>query len=326
MRISKAYVIRKLVQIIPALFGIMTINFVILHLAPGDIAEVLAGEAGAATPEYMVQLREQFGLDRSLLVQYGKYVASISQLDLGYSHRFRLPVIDLITQRLPVTLTLMFFAMGFAVGVGMLLGIFAARYVDTPVDWSVTLLSLFAYSVPGFWLGLMMILLFSIRLDWLPSGGFVTIGAAYDGLVPRLLDVLRHMIMPSLALAAFYLAVYARLMRASMLEVFGQDYVRTAEAKGVSRLAVTFRHVLRNALLPVVTMAALHISSLLGGAVVIEQVFALPGIGSLAFDAIFQRDYNLLLGVLLFSSILVIGVNVVLDFVYMLLDPRIELK
>jgi peptide/nickel transport system permease protein len=311
---------------VPALIGIATINFVILHLAPGDIAEVLAGEAGAATAEYMTQLRQQFGLDQSLLVQYGKYIANIATLDLGYSQRFRLPVMELIAQRLPVTLTLMFLAMTIAVGVGMLLGILAARYVDTPADWSVTFLSLFAYSVPGFWLGLMMILLFSIRLDWLPSGGFTTIGAMYDGVSERLLDIARHMVMPALALAAFYMAVYARLMRASMLEVVGQDFVRTAEAKGISPLAITLRHVLRNALLPVVTMAALHVSSLLGGAVVIEQVFALPGIGSLAFDAIFQRDYNLLLGVLLFSSMLVIVVNLALDFVYMLLDPRIELK
>jgi len=322
---SHRYVLRKAWQLIPALLGILTINFVILHLAPGDIADVLAGEAGAASPEYMAQLRSQFGLDQSLPIQYGKYILSVVHGDLGYSYRYHMPVSGLILGHLPVTLVLMGLALLFAIGVGVLLGVIAARHVDTPVDWFITSISLVAYSLPGFWLALMMIVLFSVKLDWLPSSGFETIGADYRSWFAALLDTLRHMIMPALSLAAFYLAVYTRLMRASMIEIFEMDFVRTARAKGVSPSAVTFRHVVRNALIPVVTMAALHIGSLVGGAVVVEQVFGLPGIGTLAFEAVFRRDFNLVLGVLLFSSLLVVVVNLLLDITYTLVDPRIEL-
>lgn len=315
---------RKALQVIPAVVGVLTINFAILHAAPGDIADVLAGEAGAATPEYMAQLRAQFGLDQSLFAQYAKYMLNVATGDLGYSYRYHTPVSQLILGHLPVTLILMGLALAIAMGVGMLLGAMAARFVDTPVDWLITALSLIAYSLPGFWLAIMMIVLFSIQLDWLPSSGFETIGA-HSGFFEMGFDILRHMVMPSLALAAFYLAVYTRLMRASMIDIYEMDFVRTAVAKGVPPVAITFRHVLRNALIPVVTMAALHIGSLIGSAVVIEQVFSLPGIGTLAFEAIFRRDYNLLLGVLLFSSLLVIVVNFVLDVVYTFIDPRIEL-
>jgi peptide/nickel transport system permease protein len=324
VKLSRRYLARKALQVIPAVVGVLTINFAILHAAPGDIADVLAGEAGAATPEYMVQLRAQFGLDQSLFAQYLRYLLNVATGDLGYSYRYNTPVSQLIMGHLPVTLILMGFALAIAVAVGVLLGAIAARYVDTPVDWSITALSLIAYSVPGFWLGLMMIVLFSVHLDWLPSSGFETIGVD-SGFIETGFDIVRHLMMPSLALAAFYLAVYTRLMRASMIEIYEMDFVRTAVAKGVSPVAITFRHVLPNALIPVVTMAALHIGSLIGGAVVVEQVFNLPGIGTLAFEAIFQRDYNLLLGVLLFSSLLVIVVNFALDVVYTFIDPRIEL-
>jgi peptide/nickel transport system permease protein len=315
---------RKALQVIPAVLGVLTINFAILHAAPGDITDVLAGEAGTATPEYMTQLRAQFGLDQSIFAQYVKYMLNVVQRDLGYSYRYHTPVSELILGHLPVTLILMGLALAIAVGLGVLLGALAARFVDTPIDWLITSFSLVAYSLPGFWLALMMIIVFSVHLDWLPSSGFETIGG-HGRFFEVGLDILRHMVMPSLALAAFYLAVYARLMRASMIEIYEMDYIRTAVAKGVSPAAITLRHVLRNALIPVVTMAALHIGSLIGGAIVIEQVFGLPGIGTLAFEAIFRRDYNLLLGVLLFSSLLVIVVNFALDVAYTFIDPRIEL-
>lgn len=319
------YIVRRLLQSIPAIFGIIIINFFVLHLAPGDAADVLAGEAGAATEAYMEQLRETFGLDQPLYIQLYEYVANILQLNLGYSFRHNMPVFDLIVDRLPATLWLMLSAISLAIGLGILLGVTSARFVNTMIDRVNSVLALLCYSTPVFWIGLMMIVLFSVNLRWLPSGGFETIGAGYTG-IERLLDILAHTLMPALSLSLFYLAVYARLMRASMLEVYRLEFVTTAHAKGLSPTRVAFKHVLRNALLPVVTMAGLHLGALLGGAVVVEVVFSWPGIGRLAFDAILQRDFNLLLSVLVLSSILVILANLVVDLIYAWLDPRIELS
>ena len=319
------YIVRRLLQSIPAIFGIIVINFFVLHLAPGDAADVLAGEAGAATEAYMEQLRETFGLDQPLYVQLYEYVANILQLNLGYSFRHNMPVFDLIVDRLPATLWLMLSAIFLAISLGILLGVTSARFVNTMIDRVNSVLALLCYSTPVFWIGLMMIVLFSVNLRWLPSGGFETIGAGYTG-IDRLLDILAHTLMPALSLSLFYLAVYARLMRASMLEVYRLEFVTTAYAKGLSPTRVAFKHVLRNALLPVVTMAGLHLGALLGGAVVVEVVFSWPGIGRLAFDAILQRDFNLLLSVLVLSSVLVILANLAVDLIYAWLDPRIELS
>ena len=319
------YIVRRLLQSIPAIFGIIVINFFVLHLAPGDAADVLAGEAGAATEAYMEQLRETFGLDQPLYVQLYEYVANILQLNLGYSFRHNMPVFDLIVDRLPATLWLMLSAIFLAISLGILLGVTSARFVNTMIDRVNSVLALLCYSTPVFWIGLMMIVLFSVNLRWLPSGGFETIGAGYTG-IDLLLDILAHTLMPALSLSLFYLAVYARLMRASMLEVYRLEFVTTAHAKGLSPTRVAFKHVLRNALLPVVTMAGLHLGALLGGAVVVEVVFSWPGIGRLAFDAILQRDFNLLLSVLVLSSVLVILANLAVDLIYAWLDPRIELS
>ena len=319
------FIARRLLQAFPAVFGIIIINFFVLHLAPGDAADVLAGEAGAANEAYMKQLRETFGLDEPLHVQLYEYVINILQLNLGYSFRHNMAVFDLIADRLPATLWLMLSAVFLAVGLGILLGVTSARFVNTIVDRIASVLALLCYSTPVFWIGLMMIVLFSVELGWLPSGGFETIGADYTG-VDRVLDVTRHTLMPALALSLFYLAVYARLMRASMLEVYRLDFVTTAHAKGLSPARVAFKHVLRNALLPVVTMAGLHLGGMLGGAVVVEVVFSWPGIGRLAFDAIFQRDFNLVLSILVLSSVLVIVINLAVDLLYAWLDPRIEIR
>lgn len=320
-----SYVLRRIVQAIPTILGIITINFIVLHLAPGDAADVLAGEAGSADPEYMRQLRERFGLDAPLYLQYAKYIWNIAQLDLGYSFRHSMPVSTLIAERLPVTLVLMLSTFATAIVFGVLFGLVAARFVGTLIDWSISTLALVSYSMPVFWVGLMLIVLFSVHLGWLPSGGYETIGSNLTGL-GRFFDIARHMVMPITALSLLYLAVYSRLMRASFLDVDRLDFVRTAHAKGLSPNRVAFKHVLRNALIPIVTMAGLHLSALLGGAVIIEQVFALPGLGRLAFDAVFQRDFNLLLSILVLSSILVIFINLVIDLVYVLIDPRIEVR
>jgi peptide/nickel transport system permease protein len=318
------FLARRLVQAVPAVLLIVGVNFAVLHLTPGDIVDVLAGEAGAATPEYMAMLRERFGLDRPLPAQLASYVWGVLRLDLGFSFRHNTPVARLILERLPATLILMTVSIGLAVAFGVGLGALAARFVNRPVDGVIAILALLSYATPTFWLGLMLIVVFSVKLGWLPTGGMMTVGAA---LSPwgHLVDIARHLVLPAVSLALFYAALYTRLMRAAMLEVYGQDYVRTAHAKGVSETQVALRHVLRNALLPVVTMVGVQVGSLLGGSVLVESVFGWPGLGRLAFEAVQQRDYNLLLGILFISSLLVIAVNLAVDLLYAALDPRIDL-
>jgi peptide/nickel transport system permease protein len=232
-------------------------------------------------------------------------------------------VVDIILERLPATLLLMVCAILLAFSLGVLLGVTAARHVNRALDRVISVVALLAYATPIFWIGLMLILLFSVRLGWLPSSGMETIGADYTGWA-RVVDLARHLLLPSVTLALFYMALYTRLMRASMLEVYGLDYITVARAKGVPERRVAYRHVLRNALLPMVTMLGLQVGSLLGGSVLVETVFGWPGLGRLAFEAVFQRDFNLLLGILLLCSVLVVLVNILVDLLYARLDPRIE--
>jgi len=301
------------------------LNFLLLQLAPGDAADVMAGEYGAATEETMVMLRQRFGLDLSLLQQLLAYLGNLAQFSLGHSPRYGLPVSELIGQRLPATLLLMGFALALALGVGIALGTAMAMTAGRWPDRTLSVISLIFYSVPGFWIGLMLIVLFSVKLGWLPSGGQESIGAGLTGL-SWLLDRLKHMILPATSLALFYIAIYGRLTRAAVLEVASQDYVRTASAKGLSPLSVTLRHVLRNALLPVTTLAGIHFGGILGGAVVVETVYSWPGLGRLAFESVMRRDFNVLLGVLLLSSLLVILANTLVDLLQAWLDPRIEVR
>ena len=316
-------VARRLLKALPLLLAVVVFNFILLKLAPGDAAEVLAGESGASTPEYLAELRARFGLDRPFHIQLGNYVWKLAQLDLGYSFRHNQSVLQLILGRLPATLLLMASGLLVAVTLGGWLGVMASRKVNSLRDNLISLFAMLAFATPVFWMGLMMIVLFSVHLGWLPSGGMESIGAGHQGLA-RVLDVARHMIMPVATLSLFYVAVYTRIMRASMLEVFNQDYVTTARAKGLSERRITFRHVLRNALLPVVTLVGVQIGGMLGGSVLVETVFSWPGLGRLAFEAVFQRDLNLLLGILLLCSFVVILANIAVDLAYTWLDPRIR--
>jgi len=319
------YAGRRLLQAVPIIFGILVINFLVLQLAPGDVVDVLAGEAGASTPEYVADLRARFGLDRPVPVQLFYYLVNAAQLDLGYSFRHGVPVVYLIAQHVPATLLLMATSTVLAVGLGIVLGVLAARFVNRPPDTIISILSLLCYATPLFWIGLMMIVLFSVELKVLPSGGFQSLGVEMTGW-GRVVDIAWHTIQPAIALSLFYLALYTRLTRASMLEVYGQDYVRTAFAKGLNARRVAFKHVLWNAILPTVTMAGVQVSSLLGGAVLVETVFAWPGIGRLAYEAVHHRDFNLLLGILFMTSTMVILINLMVDLIYAWLDPRIEVR
>ncbi|MDI4232574.1 ABC transporter permease [Bradyrhizobium sp. 31Argb] len=314
---------RTAIQALPVVLGIVVLNFLLLQLVPGDAADVIAGESGSATAETMAALRKQFGLDQPVLIQLANYLDHLAHLSLGFSPRYNTPVGDLIMSRLPFTLLLMLSAFVLSLVVGIAFGAFMAAFARRWPDRALSLFVLILYSAPGFWVGLMIIVLFSVKLGWLPSGGAMTVGADLTGLA-RMGDLLTHLVLPSISLACFFTAVYARLTRSAMLEVERQDFVRAAEAKGLGPFAIQMRHVLRNALIPVTTVAGLHLGNLLGGAIVVETVFGWPGMGRLALDAVMARDFNVLLGVLLLSSFVVIVANVLIDLLHAWLDPRIE--
>lgn len=317
------YVMRRLLQAVPVVLGVVVLNFLLLQLAPGDAATVLAGEAGGAPFEYIQQLRQRFGLDQPVLVQLGLYVKNILALDLGYSFRNQSPVLPLILARLWPTLLLMGTTLILSVAGGVLLGLLAAIWVRTWKDHVISFAAIIAYAMPLFWIGLMLILVFSIKLDWLPTSGMEDAAAFYEGW-ERVVDIAKHLVLPSITLSLFYMALYARLMRATMLEQRGLDYVTTARAKGLTERQITVRHMVRNALLPVVTVAGVQVGGLLGGSVIVESVFAWPGLGQLAFQSLFARDLNLLLGIFFISSCLVVVVNIIVDIIYLILDPRIR--
>jgi peptide/nickel transport system permease protein len=308
--------------VLPTVIGIVIFNFFLLKLMPGDAADVLAGESGSATAETMQVLRAKFGLDQPVLHQLWSYLTHLAHFSLGYSPRYDAPVMQLILSRLPNTLLLMGVALTFAIAVGVTLGAVMAHWVGRWPDRVLSVLALLFYSTPGFWIGLLAIVLFSVHLGWLPSGGNVTLGVQLHGFA-WFADAAKHVLLPAATLSTFFIAIYARLTRAAMLEVQRQDFVRTAQAKGLHPWRVTVRHVLRNALMPLTTMVGIHFGTLLGGAAVTETVFSWPGLGRLALDAVMARDFSVLLGVLLLSSLLVIIANVLVDLLQAWLDPRI---
>lgn len=317
------FILTRLLQAVPVVLGVVILNFLLLQLAPGDAATVLAGEAGGAPPEYIEQLRARFGLDKPVLVQLGLYLKNILLLDLGFSFRNNAPVLGLILDRLWPTLLLMGATLFISVGGGVLLGVIAALGVRTWRDHLISVAAVIAYATPLFWIGLMLILVFSIRLDWFPTSGMEDVVAFHEGWA-RVFNIAHHLVLPTITLSLFYLALYTRLMRSTVLEQRGAEYATTARAKGLTERAITLRHVLRNALLPVVTMAGVQVGALLGGSVVVETVFAWPGLGQLAYQSLFARDFNLLLGIFFLSACLVVVVNIIVDVVYVLLDPRIR--
>ncbi len=316
-------VLLKLAKGVAVLVLITLLNFFLIRLAPGDPVQVLAGEAGSADPQFIAQLRAQFMLDQPLHVQLGKYLWDVAHFDLGFSYRQHESVIHLIWDRLPATLLLTGTAFVFAIVTGIALGVVAGMRAGKGVDWLVSGLSLVFFATPLFWLSLLMVMLFSVWLNVFPSSGMETIGANLEGWA-YVGDVASHLALPALTLGLFYMGIYARMTRASVLEVKGLDYVRTAIAKGVHPRLVVRRHVLRNALPPIVTLAGMQAGQLLGGAILTETVFAWPGIGRLAFDALLQRDYSVLLGVFFMASLMVIVFNWLTDLLHGLIDPRTE--
>lgn len=313
----------RLIKVVLIMLAIVIINFVLIRMAPGDPAIVMAGEAGASDQQYVEQLRARFGLDEPLPKQLASYMLQVAQGDLGFSYRQQRPVMDLILDRLPATLLLTGVAFSFALAMGVLLGSLAAMRAGRWADTIITTFSLLSYATPIFWVGLMLILLFSVQLGWLPAFGFESVGAGLQG-IERVADIAAHLVLPVLTLGLFYMAVYARLTRSSVLEVYDMDFVKTARAKGISEGRVMYLHVLRNAMLPVLTFAGIQAGHLVGGSILVETVFAWPGIGRLAFEALLQRDYQVLLGVFVITSLMVLLFNIITDLLYTLIDPRIE--
>lgn len=317
-----ALALRRLLQAVPTLLIILVGLFLLLQLAPGDTVDALMAQMGGGSAEDAARLRAQYGLDVGVATQLGRYLVRLATLDLGQSAIYGKPVATVIGERLAVTALFMSCALAFAFSAGLVLGVLAARRVNGWRDTVISTAGLLFYAIPSFWLGLMLIVLFSVKLAWLPPGGFESIGAGLTGLA-RVLDIASHLVLPTISLALIFLAIYLRLMRASMLEVMGLDFVRTARAKGLPEGRVLRRHVLRNAMLPMVTFVGLQFSTMLGGSVVVESVFSLPGLGRLAYESVVQRDLNTLLGIVLVSSVLVVVVNFVVDLLYARLDPRI---
>lgn len=313
------------VKFVLVVLVIATFNFILVHAAPGDPAQVIAGQSGASDEKLLEQLRAEYGLDKPYPVQLANYLGRVLTLDLGYSYRQQRTVSSLIMERLPATLLLTATAFILALISGIFLGTLAGIRAGKWSDTLLTIISLLLYATPVFWLGLMLVLLFAVELNWLPAFGYSTIGVQLSAF-ERMLDIGKHMILPVTSLAAIYLAIYTRLMRSSVLDVTHQDFIKTAKAKGLKQGAIIMRHILRNAMLPIVTVAGMQAGALVGGAVVIETVFAWPGLGRLIYDALLQRDYPVLLGVFLVMSVIVIALNLLTDAIYRMIDPRVSVR
>ncbi|MFT4075781.1 MAG: ABC transporter permease [Asticcacaulis sp.] len=316
---------RLLTHVLPLMLTIIVGTFVLIHIAPGSFVDVMTSETQIADPSIVDHLNKTYGLDQPLYVQLWKYLEAVARLDFGFSYRQNIPVTEAILNHLPATLILMLSGLAVAVLTGVLSGIAAAANRNGWIDRLLSMAGILLFAAPVFWVGIMLVIVFSVKLDWLPIGGMTTIGAD-DGLLGQAADLGVHLLMPALALGLHQSAIYMRVTRNAMIEAAQADYVRTAFAKGLSGTAVTFRHIFRNALLPVVTVLGLQFATVLSGSVVIEAVFAWPGLGSLLYDSVVARDYPVVLGIIIFSSLLVIIVNLVIDLVYAWLDPRIVLE
>lgn len=305
------------------LFAVLILNFFLLHIMPGNVAQTIASQMGGATPEILAQIRETYGLDRPLWMQLLTYITNVATGDFGTSFFYQQPVLSLILERLPATLLLVLSAQIVSVLTGILLGVFAAQKPNSLRSYVVTVLAVVGYATPVFWLGLMLLIVFAYYIPLFPTSGMQSIGVL-GGPFSQVVDVLHHLVLPAFTLAVIYLAQYTRIARSSMINTLGADYVRTARAKGMPEWVITYKHALKNALIPVVTLAGLQFSRVFAGAVVVEVVFNWPGMGVLAYDAMLRRDFPLLLGILFFSAIVVVVVNLLTDVIYQFLDPRIR--
>ncbi len=310
---------------VPLVLIVITINWTLLHMAPGDPALIMAGDQ--ATWDQVEHLRKLYGLDKPLHEQYAIYLSSFLQGDLGYSIKFHRPVLEVIVERIPATLFLVLTSQVIGLAVGIVCGVFSAKRYPSKTDTAMSITSLAAYSTPIFWLGLVFMIIFAIGLHIFPTSGMVTPGLSINDGFEYIADLLWHLVLPATTLTAVWIwPQYLRLTRASILEVMRQDFVMAARAKGLSERNVFYRHVLRNSLLPVVTMAGIYIGLVLTGAILTETVFAWPGLGRLMIESIWWRDYPLCMGIFLIASISVLVASFLTDIFYAFLDPRITLR
>jgi peptide/nickel transport system permease protein len=311
------YIFKRILSTIPVLFLVSILVFLFLHLIPGDPIRILVGVRG--TPEQIEQLTKQFHLDKPLVVQYLIWVRNVLQGDLGTSIRSNMPVTKLIVSRMPITASLATFAMLFALVIAVSAGVIASSKRNTVYDFVVMVFANLGVSIPQFLMGILLILFFALTLSLLPSIG-------YTRFLDSPLGYFQHIVLPALALGVSIAASITRVTRSHMIEVLGKDYIKTARSKGVSEAKVIMKHALKNALLPVVTLAGMFYASTLGGTIIIEEIFALPGIGRLVLQSIFNRDYPVVQGVVLFVAVINVTFNLVIDILYRFLNPKIELK
>jgi len=313
------YIFRRILESVVLLFIILAINFIILHMAPGDAVSFLVPPGAGVAEEFVENMRHQFGLDRPLGVQFVSFFANALRGNLGHSFYYREPVVRVIVERLPVTFLLVGLATLFSSVGGIGLGVFSASRPYSTVDRIATVVAVLGYSIPVFWFGQILVIVFAVHLKVFPTGGIPIAALGQGGLT----DWVRSLVLPVTTLGLIQLALVARITRANMLEVLGSNYIITARAKGVGEYSVTFRHALRNAIMPVVTVIGVNFGYLLTGAMVIETVFSWPGLGRMLLDSLSRRDYPVLMGLLIIMSVGIMVLNLLVDFLYVQLDPRI---
>lgn len=312
----------RLLQSLMLITAVVILCFTLLHMAPGDPIDSIAGTSGGMSEELRTELRRNLGLDRSLPMQLGIYIGRTARLDLGYSYFFNQPVSRLIGERVPATLLLVGCSVLWAFVAGTALGVASARKPNGWLSQAITVLSMVGFAAPVFWSGIMLVIVFAAWLPLFPVSDLRSVASSGGGW-RDVVDVAHHLVLPALTLGMVHLAQYSRLARASMIEVIGSDFIRTARAKGLGEMAVLYRHALRNAVLPVITVLGLQFGNVMAGAILVETVFNWPGLGRLAFEAVLRRDHPTVLGVLLVSSVIVLVMNQVTDVCHRLIDPRI---
>jgi peptide/nickel transport system permease protein len=330
------YIIKRILMLVPVLIGVSLITFLLLHLTPGDPAQMLLG--AYATAERVAELREKLGLNKPLYIQYFDYVKGILKGDLGTSYTTNRPVMEMIVSRFPATFELTIFSMFFAIIIGVIFGVAASLKRNSFLDLSLTTLSVLGMATPAFWLGLLLLFLFGVILNIMPIGGRIDLEVGLktytnlyllDSLISSrnfmaFKNVLQHLILPAFVLAIYPIAEISQLVRTNMIEILNQDYIRTARAKGLPEKQVIFKHAFKNVLIPVVTITGSRLGAQFAGAILVETIFSWPGIGRMAYDAIYARDYPLIQGVVLFIAIIFVIINLVVDIMYVYIDPRIK--
>lgn len=308
------------------LLALITLSFFLLHISPGDIVDTLAGEMGGISEEIRLELLHHYGLDKPLFVQFLTYLKNVAQGDLGHSFYFNQPVLKLVLNRFPATALLFILSLVCSVALGTFLGNLASIKPDSYFSAAVTIFSLAGHSAPAFWVGILLLLAFSVFIPIFPVVGMISTKLIIEGgsFWEYVLDITMHLILPVTTLSIIYFAAFSRLARASMMDVLRTDYIRMARVKGLPEHIVIFKHALRNAALPVITTAGLRLGQVFSGAVVVETVFAWPGLGQLAFQSVLRRDYPTVLGILFFATLMVIVCNILTDLAYKVVDPRVE--